>query len=113
MEKGMSRKAQQAERSSGNVFADLGVANPEQYVAKAELAAKVFKIVRRRRLNQAAAGKLLGINQPKFSALLHGQLDGFSTNRLLRFLTALGCDVRISVSEPKPRARGRIRVKAG
>ena len=108
----MTRK-EQVERSSGNVFADLGVANPEQYLAKAELAAKIFKIVRRRRLSQAAAGKLLGINQPKVSALLHGRLDGFSTDRLLRFLTALGCDVRITVSEPKPRARGRIRVKAG
>jgi predicted XRE-type DNA-binding protein len=109
----VNRKEQQVERSSGNVFADLGVANADQYLAKAELAAEIFRIVRRRRLSQAAAGKLLGVNQPKVSALLHGRLDGFSTDRLLRFLTALGCDVRITVSEPKRRARGRIRVKAG
>jgi len=103
----------QFERSSGNVFADLRIPNPEEYLAKAELAAEIFKIIRRRRLTQAAAGKLLGISQPKVSALLNGRLDGFSTDRLFRFLNALGCDVRISISRPRPRSRGRIQVKAG
>jgi predicted XRE-type DNA-binding protein len=101
------------ERSSGNVFADLRIPNAEEYLAKAELAAKVFKIIRSRRLTQTAAGKLLGISQPKVSALLHGRLDGFSTDRLFRFLNALGCDVQITISRPRPRARGCIRVKAG
>jgi predicted XRE-type DNA-binding protein len=110
----MTKKGQvQVQRSSGNVFADLRVSNPERYLAKAELAAKIFKIVRRRRLSQVAAGKLLGISQPKVSALLNGRLDGFSTDRLFRFLNALGCDVRITVSDPKPKARGQIHVKAG
>lgn len=110
----MTKKTQiPVERSSGNVFADLRIPNPEEYLAKAELAAEIFKIVRRRRLSQAAAGKLLGISQPKVSALLNGRLDGFSTDRLFRFLNALGCDVRITVSRPRPRARGRIQVKAG
>ena len=97
-------------RSSGNVFADLGIAHPEQYLAKAELAAKILRVVQNRRLTQAATGKLLGISQPKVSALLHGRLDGFSSDRLFRFLNALGCDVRISISQPRPRVRGRIRV---
>jgi predicted XRE-type DNA-binding protein len=110
----MPKKSEvQVERSSGNIFADLHIPNPEQYLAKAELAAKIFKIVRRRRLSQAAAGKLLGISQPKVSALLNGRLDGFSTDRLFRFLNTLGCDVRITVSKPKPRSRGQIYVKAG
>ncbi|MEX2171440.1 MAG: helix-turn-helix transcriptional regulator [Pirellulales bacterium] len=99
--------------SSGNVFADLRIPNPEEYLAKAELAAQIFKIIRRRRLTQAATSKLLGISQPKVSALLNGRLDGFSTDRLFRFLNALGCDVRITVSRPKPRARGRVQVMAG
>jgi predicted XRE-type DNA-binding protein len=81
-------------------------------LAKAELAAKIFKIVRRRGLSQTAAAKVLGIPQPKVSALLNGQLDGFSTERLFRLLNALGCDVKISVSPPKPRAAGRVQVMA-
>jgi predicted XRE-type DNA-binding protein len=98
---------------SGNVFADLGLPDAEEYFAKSNLAVEIFKIVRRRRLTQAAAGKVLGISQPKVSALLNGRLDGFSTDRLFRFLNALGCDVRINISRPRPRARGRIHVKAG
>jgi predicted XRE-type DNA-binding protein len=89
--------------SNGNVFADLAIPNPEQYLAKAELAAKILKIVERRGLTQAATGKLLGIKQPKVSALLNGRLDGFSSDRLFRFLNALGCDVRISVSRVHPK----------
>src|SRR3990172_8918532 len=99
--------------SSGNVFADLGIPNPDQYLAKAELAARILKIVQRRGLTQAAAGKLLGITQPKVSALLNGRLDGFSTERLFRFLNALGCDVRISVSRPRPRKQGHVEVLTG
>jgi predicted XRE-type DNA-binding protein len=99
--------------SSGNVFADLRIANSEQYLAKSELAAKILNIVERQGLTQAATGQLLGINQPKVSALLNGRLDGFSTDRLFRFLNALGCDVRITVSRPRPRTRGRVRVLAG
>src|SRR5260221_14262097 len=80
---------------SGNVFADLQIPHPDQYLAKAELAAQILKVFRRRGLTQAAAGKLLGITQPKVSALLIGRLDGFSSDRLFRFLSVLGWDVRI------------------
>ncbi len=100
-------------RSSGNVFADLRIPNPEQYLAKAELAAQIFKIVKKRGLTQAATGKLLGINQPKVSALLHGRLDGFSSDRLFRFLNALGCDVKITVSRPRSQTAGHVQVVAG
>ena len=103
----------QVERGSGNVFSDLRIPDAEQYLAKSELAAKILKIVRSRRLTQVAAGKVLGISQPKVSALLNGQLEGFSTDRLFRFLMTLGCDVRITVSAPRARARGEIRVRAG
>ncbi len=98
------------QRGSGNVFADLRIPNPEQYLAKAELAARILKIVQKRRLTQQATGELLGIPQPKVSALLNGRLDGFSSDRLFRFLNSLGCDVRITVSPPHPKTPGRVRV---
>ncbi len=96
--------------SSGNVFADLKLPDADKYLAKSELAVQIFKIIKARRLTQAAAGEVLGISQPKVSALLKGRLDGFSTERLFRFLNALGCDIRISVSRPHPRARGQVHV---
>lgn len=76
--------------STRNVFADLGVAAPEEALAKAELAAKISEIVEARALTQAAAATILGIEQPKVSALLRGRLTGFSMERLIWFLTALG-----------------------
>jgi len=107
----MSRNSEVHE-SSGNVFADLGIPDAEEYLAKSELAVRIFKIVKTRRLTQSTAGKLLGLTQPKVSALLNGRLDGFSTERLFRFLNALGCDVRITVSRPHPKSRGRVEVTA-
>jgi predicted XRE-type DNA-binding protein len=103
---------ERVERGSGNVFADIGVPNPSLALAKAELAAKILKAIAQKGITQAAAGKLLGIGQPKISALMHGRLEGFSSDRLLRFLTQLGCDVRISVSGPRSRIPGALRVRA-
>src|SRR3954452_24124355 len=85
------------EASSGNVFADLGLKNPEELLAKAELVQRISDIIAERKLTQARAGKVLGIDQPKVSALRRGKLDGFSLDRLFRFLNALGKDVEISV----------------
>jgi len=99
--------------SSGNVFADLQIADPEQYLAKAKLAAKILKIVQTRKLTQIATGKLLGLGQSKVSALLNGRLDGFSSDRLFRFLNALGCDVSITVSRPRAGKSGQVQVKVG
>jgi predicted XRE-type DNA-binding protein len=94
--------------SSGNVFADLGVENAPEYLAKSELAAQILRIIDARGMTQAAAGKILGISQPKISALLNGRLDGFSTERLFRFLNNLGCDVQINISRARPRHQGRV-----
>jgi predicted XRE-type DNA-binding protein len=98
--------------SSGNVFADLGIKNPDEYLAKSELAARILKIVQSRRLTQANTAKVLGITQPNVSALLNGGLDGFSTDRLFRFLNKLGCDVQIKVSKPRTKSLGRVHVVA-
>jgi predicted XRE-type DNA-binding protein len=105
-------KTAQIKRSSGNVFADIAVRNSWLALFKVELAATILQVIERKGLTQAAAGKALGIGQPKVSALMHGRLDGFSTDRLLRFLTQLGCDVRISVSGPRTRVPGALRVMA-
>jgi len=97
--------------SSGNVFADLGFPEPEEELTKAQLAIHIREILRRRRLTQAAAAELMGIDQPKVSALVNGRLANFSSERLMRLLTALGHDVEIAISaEPRRRAPGRIRV---
>ena len=85
--------------SSGNVFADLGFAEPEEELTKAQLASHIQRIIRRRRLTQVAAAALMGIDQPKVAALLNGRLASFSTDRLLRLLTVLGQDVEIVVKE--------------
>src|SRR4029078_13087819 len=85
------------EESSGNVFADLGLKNPEELLAKAELVQRIAEIIAERKLTQGRAAKLLGVDQPKVSALLRGKLEGFSTDRLFRFLNALGRDVEIVI----------------
>jgi len=91
------------EPSSGNVFADLGIADAEEHLIKAGLVVKIGRTIRLRRLTQAAAAQLMGIDQPKVSAMLAGQFRGYSVERLMRFLVALGHDVEIVV---KPRKRG-------
>ena len=98
--------------SSGNVFADLQIDEPEAYLIKAKLAAMILEIVKARKLTQIATGKLLGLGQPKVSALLNGRLDGFSSDRLFRLLNALGCDVSITVSRPRAGKSGQLWVKA-
>jgi predicted XRE-type DNA-binding protein len=97
---------------SGNVFADLGVPEPEEELAKAQLASHIREAIRRRKLTQAATAALVGLDQPKISALINGRLTGFSSDRLLRCLTALGQDVEIVVTtSPHSRERGRLRVR--
>jgi predicted XRE-type DNA-binding protein/phage-related protein len=96
--------------SSGNVFADLGFPNADEMLAKAELAIKIAGILRRRHLTQAQAAEILGVDQPKVSALIRGRLAGFSIERLLRFLLLLGTDVSITI-KPRQHSRQRSRAK--
>jgi len=106
-------RAIDVEESSGNVFADLGLPNPEERLAKAGLAIRIAAAIRARRLTQASAARILKIDQPKISRLLRGQLSGFSTGRLMHFLTLLGRDVEIVVkTAPRSRRQGRMRVVA-
>lgn len=95
--------------SSGNVFADLDLAEPEELLTKAELVRQICAAIRERGLAQAQAAEVLGVDQPKVSALLHGHLAGFSIERLLRFLLALDRDVEIAV-RPKRADRAHVHV---
>jgi len=96
--------------SSGNVFADLGLPKADDLLAKAELAAKIIGEIQRRRLTQSQAAVLLGVDQPKISALKQGRLSGFSIERLMRFLLLLGRDIEIAVKE-KARSRSGARLR--
>ena len=85
------------EKSSGNIFADLGLPHPERELLKAKLTLEINRLLRKRTLTQAEAGKILGIKQPHVSALMRNRAGSFSVERLMDFLTALGQDVEISV----------------
>jgi predicted XRE-type DNA-binding protein len=86
-----------------NVFADLGLPNPEQELLRAQLTLQIYRIVKARKLTQTQAGHLLGIKQPHVSALLRNRGGQFSVGRLMEFLTALGQDVRITVKPTRKR----------
>ncbi len=96
--------------SSGNVFADVGLPDADTLLIKAELVRQIDHCITSRRLTQAQAAEILGIDQPKVSALRRGNLRGFSLERLTRFLNALGNDVDI-VIRPKPRTRDQARLR--
>lgn len=83
--------------SSGNVFADLGCDDADDKLVKADIAICISQVIKDRQLTQTAAAKLLGIDQPSVSKLLKGQLRGFSTERLFKFLKALNQDVEIRI----------------
>jgi predicted XRE-type DNA-binding protein len=87
----------QIERSSGNVFADLGLPYPDLAVAKAELVQRIRELIAQSGLTQAKTAKLLRLDQPKVSALVRGRVEGYSIDRLFRFLNALGQRVEITV----------------
>jgi predicted XRE-type DNA-binding protein len=93
--------------SSGNVFRDLGFPNPEREQVKARLTLQIYRLIKGRGLTQAAAGEILGIQQPHVSGLMRGQSGNFSVERLMDFLTALGQDVEITV-RPTRRGHGEL-----
>src|SRR6266849_2726426 len=92
--------------SSGSVFADLGVPNAEEKQTKVRLAVAINQIIQGRKLSQTAAARRLKVNQPKVSALSNYQLEGFSVERLMNFLTALDRDVDIVIRRRSGTRRG-------
>lgn len=112
----MSRKSEDilVEESSGNVFADLELPDPEERLAKADLALAIAREIRSRGLTQAEAAQLLGIAQPDVSNLTRGRLAGYSIERLTRLLNTLGQDVEIRIHPSQADGqRGHLRVAVG
>jgi predicted XRE-type DNA-binding protein len=100
-------------RSSGNVFADLRLTDAAEKKTKVRLAVTINGILEEKRLRQEEAAKLLRLNQPKISALANYRLEGFSVERLLRFLNALDRDVEIVIRRKRQTKRpGTILVTA-
>ena len=97
------------EKSSGNVFADIGFAHPEREQLKAHLTLRIFRIIKNRGLTQVEAGALLGIKQPHVSALMRNRSGNFSVERLMAFLMALGQDVEITV-KPTRKSQGQVSI---
>jgi predicted XRE-type DNA-binding protein len=99
-------------RRGGNVFADLAVPDADTHLLKAQLVARVQDVVRSRKLTQVQAAELMGVSQPDVSRMLHGQFRDISVERLVIFLTRLGCDVDIVVKPTKKRAFAPIHLEA-
>lgn len=97
------------EKSSGNVFADIGFANPERKQLKAHLTLQIYLIIKDRELTQAEAGTILGIKQPHVSLLMRNRSGNFSVERLMDFLVALGEDVEITV-RPTRKQHGHVSI---
>jgi predicted XRE-type DNA-binding protein len=98
----------QIEEGSGNVFADIGVPDAEEALAKAEIARQVNRVLTERGLNQVQAGALLRIAQPRVSDLARGRLGKFSLEKLLQFARLTGIDVEIRM---KPSSKPGLTVK--
>jgi predicted XRE-type DNA-binding protein len=101
----------QIEEGSGNVFADIGLPNPEEALAKAEIARQVNRVLAARGLNQVQAGALLRIAQPRVSDLARGRLGKFSLEKLLQFARRAGIDVEIRM-KPSSKPGLKVRTKA-
>jgi predicted XRE-type DNA-binding protein len=111
----MSKDIIRYEEGGENVFADIGVRDPEGSLVRAKLVRQIGDLIQRKGLSQSEIATILGVDQPKVSKLVRGRISGFTSERLLRFLTALGCDVDIKI-KPHSRvgvlARGKVVVSA-
>jgi predicted XRE-type DNA-binding protein len=92
------------EKSTGNVFADLGLPDSEQELLKAKLTVQIYRLIRARGLTQKKAADLLGTTQAQVSALMRCRPVSVSVGRLMEFLTVLGQDVEVTV-RPAPRRK--------
>ena len=107
----MAKKSKIIE-GSGNIFADLGLENPQEHYVKAHLVVLISKMIESKNLTQGQAATKMGLRQPDVSKLLKGRFEGFSLERLLNFVRALGSNVEIKITPSKTRQEGRILIKA-
>ncbi len=109
----MSKDIKVYEDGSENVFADIGVRDPEDSLVRAKLAKQIVEIIEKKGLRQSDIADILGVDQSKVSKLVRGRISGFTSDRLLRFLNRLGCDVKIEVRRTRiVKKRGRVSVVA-
>lgn len=85
------------ETGSGNVFADLGLPHPEEHLLKAEIVLRIQRLIEERELSLREAAHCLGIGPSDLEEILRGQFQEYPMERLLRFINALGNDVRIVI----------------
>jgi predicted XRE-type DNA-binding protein len=105
----MSKKAK-SEISSRGVYADIGFGNHEEVATKANLVMEISNAIKKKKITQTAAAKILGITQPKLSELLRGHFRGYSVERLIHFLNELGKDVDIVVKSKPESRKARVSV---
>ena len=93
------------EAGSGNVYADLGMADAQEMLVKAKLASKIAEIIKRQNLTQQQAAELLVMPQPKVSQMLRGQFRGISESKMLDCLARLGRDIDIVVKPARRKTK--------
>lgn len=101
----MKKNKIEYEKSSGNVFKDLGFPNPELEQLKSALSFEIFTILNERKLTQAQGAKILGIDQPQVSRLKNGDFTRFSVERLIKLLNKLDRDINISITKHSARSK--------
>ena len=107
--KGRSRGGRRVTEGSGNVFADLGLPNPEQELLKGQLTLQIYMVLKSSGMTQVEIAKILGVQQPQVSLLMRNRAGNFSVGRLMEFLTALRRDVEITV-RPTRKEHGALSV---
>ncbi len=95
-------------RSSGNIFADIGLPDATEHDLKAHVVICISRTIEAKKLTQTEAAKRMGVAQPDLSKVLRGQFNGFSLERLLGFVRALGSDVEIRIKPPRNKHEGRL-----
>lgn len=100
-------------KKTANVFADLGLPDADDLLARAELTRQIYNAIKDRELSQAKAGEILGLKQPDVSLLMSGKYTRFSTDRLMNLLVRLGRNIEIVIRNPRSaKTRGRVTVIA-
>ncbi len=110
----MKKRKTKVEVGSGNIFADLGLPDADELLLKAQIVVALRRLIAARKLTQTAAAKRIGIGQPDLSNVLRGRFRGYSTERLMRMLTAFDQDIDITVRPRRGKSKqgGRIRFNA-
>ena len=109
----MTKRKSEVYEGSGNLFADLGLPNPEERLLKARIVSELHRLIKQRGLTQVKAAKLIGIHQPDLSLLLRGDFDDYSVERLMKMLTAFEQDIEIVMKPNRKAGRpGRITFKS-